>query len=545
MSTLGSLNINDLTYVTTDTLGGTGIGTGTATFIMGNNGDNYDLYSGFTSTPSSFGTVGGGPSTSSSGDVFGVITQGTPPYLLVVPESYTTGTLIDSNQIFNNASFTSLGLIQGTYTYTWGSGANADSINVIVGNGGASPTPTVTTTQTSTPTSSVTPTLTQTPTNTSTPTVTPTNTPTNTSTPTPTSSPSVGQVMNMTLLEVGNDVVLSGAGTMNLTSLTNVQPFFRSSNLVPQASQFGCGLAGPGPFNSRLYTGSTFNSPANFGTGGQTVGSSGTGDFFGVAFASSNNQLFVPSGYTSGSFISGTTTFNSTTLATLGATVGTYTWSWGSGANASSIVMTVGVPGATPTNTPTTTTTPTNTPTPSVTNTQTTTPTPTNTTTPTNTSTPTPTPTSGASGNFNVTISQVGPDVVWSGSGSFNTSSLIPNGTQLLGAGFQASQAIWAIGSVSNVTLDIYSGVTTYPTSFGSPASATISSGSGSTFAILPNVTNRNLLVPTGYVSGSFINGSTTYSNTTITGLGLTPGTYTWSWGSGGNASTLVMIINV
>jgi len=180
-----------------------------------------------------------------------------------------------------------------------------------------------------------------------TPSVTPTitNTPTNTISTTPTQTPTpsaeAGSVVNMTLLEVGGDVVLSGAGTMNLTSLTNVQPFFRSSNLVPQASQFGCGLAGPGPFNSRLYTGSTFNSPANFGTGGQTIGS-GTGDFFGVTFAISNNQLFVPSGYTSGSFISGTTTFNSTTLATLGATPGTYTWSWGVGATASSIILQVG-----------------------------------------------------------------------------------------------------------------------------------------------------------------------------------------------------------
>jgi hypothetical protein len=146
----------------------------------------------------------------------------------------------------------------------------------------------------------------------------------------------------MTLLEVGGDVVLSGAGTMNLTSLTNVGLLFRGSSVVPQVSQFGCGLAGPGPFNSRLYTGSTFNSPANFGTGGQTLGDSGTGDFFGVAFAVSSNQLFVPSGYTSGSFISGTTTFNSTTLATIGATVGTYIWSWGAGVTASSIILQVG-----------------------------------------------------------------------------------------------------------------------------------------------------------------------------------------------------------
>jgi surface protein len=266
-------------------------------------------------------------------------------------------------------------------------------------------------TPTSTPTNTITPTVTQTPA----PTTTPTNTSSPTPTPTPTSSPVVGDVVNMTLLEVGGDVILSGAGTMNLTSLTNVQPFFRSSNLVPQASQFGCGLAGPGPFNSRLYTGSTFNSPANFGTGGQTIGS-GTGDFFGVTFAISNNQLFVPSGYTSGSFISGTTTFNSTTLATLGATPGTYTWSWGSGANASSIVMQVGVPAVTPTNTPTITTTPTetptntptssvtptNTPTPTVTNTPTQTPTPTISETPTNTPTPsvTPEPVTGYSFNL-------------------------------------------------------------------------------------------------------------------------------------------------
>ena len=180
------------------------------------------------------------------------------------------------------------------------------------------------------------------PTPTPTVTQTPTVTPTNTLTPTPTGTPSAGSVVNMTLLEVGGDVILSGAGTMNLTSLTNVQPFFRGSSVVPQSSQFGCGLAGPGPFNSRLYTGATFSSPANFGTGNNTNGNSGTGDFFGVTFAVSNNQLFVPSGYTSNSFISGTTTFNSTTLSTLGATPGTYTWSWGAGATASSIVMKVG-----------------------------------------------------------------------------------------------------------------------------------------------------------------------------------------------------------
>jgi hypothetical protein len=131
MTASGSLNINDLTYITTTTLGGSGIGVSTATFIMGSNGD-FDTYSGFTSTPSNFGTGGGGPSTSASGDIFGVIFQGTPPYELVVPKSYVTGSAISSTQTFSGETFGSLGLVPGTYTYTWGSGANADLINVII-----------------------------------------------------------------------------------------------------------------------------------------------------------------------------------------------------------------------------------------------------------------------------------------------------------------------------------------------------------------------------------------------------------------------------
>jgi hypothetical protein len=214
--------------------------------------------------------------------------------------------------------------------------------------------------------------------------------------------------------------------------------------------------------------------------------------------------------------------------------------------------------GVTPTPTPTTTETPTPTPTPTPTTTSTSTPTtsvtntptPEPTTTPTNTETPTltptPTTTPGTSGNFNVTVSQQGPDVVWNGSGSFNTTSLISNGTDELTAGFSAPNAAWAIGDPTppGPTLDVYSGVTTFPTSFGTSGGALGTlSGLGDTFGILPNGTNRDLLVPTGYVSGSFISGSTTYAGTTIAGMNLIPGVYTWSWGSGASASTLTMNI--
>ena len=240
---------------------------------------------------------------------------GTPPG--VAGDGFVFGTGISVPPI---TGFTGTTVLIQSATTNWTVGLPV-YISVTI-NGGVTPTPT--------------------PTNTVTPTVTPTNTPTNTSTVTPTSSSSVGSVVNMTLLEVGDDVVLSGSGTLNTTSLGLTQPYFRSSGVIPQASQFGCGLAGPGPFNSVVFTGGTITEPANFGTGGQTLGNSATGDFFGIGFATSGRRLFVPSGYTSGSFISGTTTFNSTTLATLGATPGTYTWSWGSGPTSSSIIMQVG-----------------------------------------------------------------------------------------------------------------------------------------------------------------------------------------------------------
>ena len=188
--------------------------------------------------------------------------------------------------------------------------------------------------------------------------------------------------------------------------------------------------------------------------------------------------------------------------------------------------------------TPTPTATIAVTPTPTGTPASTTTPTPTATS-----ATPTPTPTQGGTGNFNVTVSQVGPNVVWNGSGYFNLAALSFAGPNVIGAGFAANQAIWAIGPSTNV--DTYSGASvTYPTSFGN-GGVGVTSTSGSTMGILPGAggNSRLLYVPSGYTSNTVINGSATYSGQTISSMQLSAGTYTWIWTTSGNSTSVVMNI--
>ena len=150
MSASGTLNINDLSLVASGSgpLGQGGIGIGTATFIIGASGSTFDQYSGFTTTPTNFGSGAGLGSSSSNGDIMGVIIDSAPPYILVVPNGYVSGTYISSTQTFNNQTLSGMTLTNGTYTYTWGSGANADSIQVVVGGSSPSPTPTPTPTYT-------------------------------------------------------------------------------------------------------------------------------------------------------------------------------------------------------------------------------------------------------------------------------------------------------------------------------------------------------------------------------------------------------------
>jgi hypothetical protein len=90
---------------------------------------------------------------------------------------------------------------------------------------------------------------------------------------------------------------------------------------------------------------------------------------------------------------------------------------------------------------------------------------------------------------------------------------------------------------------DAYTGVSG-PASFGSGSFTLASSGAGDLVGIdMATRPEGSLIVPHGYVSGAALSDSSTYNNATLTSLGVTPGTYTWTWGTGVHADSFTLQI--
>jgi len=137
-----------------------------------------------------------------------------------------------------------------------------------------------------------------------------------------------------------------------------------------------------------------------------------------------------------------------------------------------------------------------------------------------------------------VTLEQVGSNVVASGSGTLDLAglSLIAAGDTSQ-AGMNPAFALINTGPTSATTVDLYTGITG-PTNFGSGFFTPASSGSGDPVDI--QGFDDILVVPGGYVSGS-LSDTATYDGQTFSSLGVTPGTYEWTWGSGADADSFTL----
>jgi hypothetical protein len=156
-----------------------------------------------------------------------------------------------------------------------------------------------------------------------------------------------------------------------------------------------------------------------------------------------------------------------------------------------------------------------------------------------------------AQAGYTVTLRQVGPDVVATGSGAIDLTGLTVSRSFFQNPGIKpfgrilVGPAFIATGPTSS-SVHPYFGAITGPGHFGSSANLTLaSSGSGSMVGISarPELAFQTMLsVPTGYVSGTALANSATYSGQTFVTLGVTPGTYVWKWGTGANQNFTLQI---
>jgi VPDSG-CTERM motif len=141
---------------------------------------------------------------------------------------------------------------------------------------------------------------------------------------------------------------------------------------------------------------------------------------------------------------------------------------------------------------------------------------------------------------YTVTLRQFGSNVVANGSGAINLTGLTFQGSTFgTITGIRANTGSIGTGPLAQLNFDFYTGFTG-PTSFGSGASFLPNTGSGDFVGIFGLA--GQIFVPQGYVSGHALTDSMTFNNATFASLGVTPGTYVWSWGGGANQNIMLQI---
>jgi hypothetical protein len=150
---------------------------------------------------------------------------------------------------------------------------------------------------------------------------------------------------------------------------------------------------------------------------------------------------------------------------------------------------------------------------------------------------------SSAWAGYVVTLQQVGPNVVATGSGALDLTGLTFFDTESFTSEMQPFAAIIYTGpAYPNFAMgDVYVGNINGPGNFGSGGNTiTANNASGDIvgiFGLFPDI-----VVPQGYIS-RVLSDSATYDNQTFSSLGVTPGTYEWTWGNGPNQNfTLIAV---
>jgi hypothetical protein len=146
--------------------------------------------------------------------------------------------------------------------------------------------------------------------------------------------------------------------------------------------------------------------------------------------------------------------------------------------------------------------------------------------------------------SFTMTINQVGPDVVMSGTGYLNIEDLTygSNGSIVGNSQIQPNAGTFITGLSGQSNFEFYTGFTTNPTEFGTGDFLDATSTSGDLFGVTFG-NDFELLVPDGYTTGNVISSTMTFTGQTFSSLGVTPGTYPYTWGSGANVYKMNVVV--
>lgn len=140
----------------------------------------------------------------------------------------------------------------------------------------------------------------------------------------------------VTFSQAGADIVATGSGTIDLGGLSLANTGNDSARVQ---SAVGIEITGPSN-NTGVDVYRSVSGPMSFGTSGNNLASSGSGDVVGVAgFA---GLLAVPHGYVSNAPLSDTSTYLGSTFGSLGLTLGTYVYHFGAGQNADTFTVQIG-----------------------------------------------------------------------------------------------------------------------------------------------------------------------------------------------------------
>lgn len=143
-----------------------------------------------------------------------------------------------------------------------------------------------------------------------------------------------------------------------------------------------------------------------------------------------------------------------------------------------------------------------------------------------------------ANAAYFIQASEIGGNVVFTGSGSLNLAALTPSSLIAPNTSFvHASAGDITLGNPDATRL--FAGILP-PGNFGSGEFTGLTTTTGAQIGVL----GTSLRAPLGYISGAYLGTSTaTFESSTFSSLGLAAGNYVWNWGQGASSDTLTLQI--